>query len=148
MTFHSLKGNTFWFYSIWRTVILQFCLFLKGPFQFYEIWFREEDCLVLDHCISATKTCQGMSKIHLTVSCVSHFYYVRKYTFWKNAFSKASWYFTLLHTMFHFKMECWKNTFSCVVVIAIMPKRLKGVQLNFFSKKKKCNTRFERVFRL
>ena len=55
--------------------------------------------------------------------------------FEKNAFSKASWDFTLLHTMFHFKMECWKNTFSCVVVIAIMPKRLKGVQLNFFLKK-------------
>ena len=51
----------------------------------------------MDHCISTTKTCQGMSKIHLTVSCVSHFY-VRKYTFWKKCLFEG---FVILHFVTH-----------------------------------------------
>ena len=51
----------------------------------------------MDHCIYATKTCQGMSKIHLTVSYVSHFY-VRKYTFWEKCLFEG---FVILHFVTH-----------------------------------------------
>ena len=150
--FNSMKGYTFWFCSIWRFVILQFCHFLRGSFQFYgdtfEIWFVEEDSLVLDHCTFATKTCQGMSKIHLTVSCVSHFY-VRKYTFWKKCLFEG---FVILHFVTHnvsFQNGMLKKHVFVCRRYCHHAKEVKRCSIElFFQKKKKCNTRFERVFRL